>query len=209
LEFAVTAIVTMLVITDPLGNVPFFLALTEGLGVQEQHRIALRAVMVAAVVLLAFAFLGQPLLTALGITLEAFRIAGGILLFLVSVDMVFARQSGIRSVTNAESREAEARSDVAIFPLAVPLIAGPGAITSVLLLMGEARGSWLNMGVVIAVVLAVLALGLLLLNLGARLMHRLGVTGVNVIGRISGIILSALAVQFILDGLRDVQPALF
>lgn len=209
MEFAVTAIVTMLVITDPLGNVPFFLALTEGLGVQEQHRIALRAVMVAAVVLLAFAFLGQPLLTALGITLEAFRIAGGILLFLVSVDMVFARQSGIRSVTNAESREAEARSDVAIFPLAVPLIAGPGAITSVLLLMGEARGSWLNMGVVIAVVLAVLALGLLLLNLGARLMHRLGVTGVNVIGRISGIILSALAVQFILDGLRDVQPALF
>jgi len=209
LEFVVTAVVTLLVITDPLGNVPFFLALTDGMDAGERDRVARRAVTIAAGVLLAFAFVGQPLLTALGITLPAFRIAGGILLFLVSVDMVFARQSGIRSVTNAESREAEARTDVAIFPLAVPLIAGPGAITSVLLLMGEARQSWLNMGVVIVMLLAVLGFGLLLLHLGTRLMHRLGVTGVNVIGRISGIILSALAVQFILDGLRDVQPALF
>ena len=204
LNFAVTTIITFYVILDPLGNVPIFLGLTEGTDHGQRRKVAVRAVTVAAIVLLAFGLVGQPLLHFLGISLPAFRIAGGVLLFLVSVDMVFARQSGIRSVTNIESREAEFRSDVAVFPLGVPLIAGPGAITSVLLLMGQARGEIERQALVLVLLLAMLAFSLLLLLVGSRLMDRLGVTGINVIGRISGIILAALAVQYIIDGLKSV-----
>ena len=204
LEFAATTFVTFLVILDPLGTVPIFLGLTADRPHAERQQAARRAIVTAAAVLIVFAVAGQPLLHLLGISLPAFRIAGGSLLFLLSIDMVFAHQSGIRSVTNVESKEAAERADVAIFPLAVPLIAGPGAITSVLLMMNEAHGSWDRQAVVLALMLIVLFISFLLLIMGSRLMERIGVTGVNVVGRVAGIILAALAVQFIVDGVKGV-----
>src|SRR5262249_48317584 len=126
LEFAGTVFVTFLVIIDPVGVLPLFVALTHRQGRELRRRTAMRAIVVAAITLAVFALAGQPLLRLLGITLPAFRIAGGILLLLLSIDMVFARKSGIRWTTAAETEEAEESVDVAVFPLAIPLIAGPG-----------------------------------------------------------------------------------
>jgi multiple antibiotic resistance protein len=153
-------------------------------------------------VLYVFAFIGEQLLTALGVTLAAFRIAGGVLLFLVAIDMVLARQSGLRSTTSSEDEEARKRHDVAVFPLAVPLIAGPGAIASVMLLMEEAEGSWLARGIVLGLLAAILLVGYVCLLVAGRIVGLLGVTGTNVVGRVLGIVLAALAVQFIIDGVR-------
>ena len=130
--------------------------------------------------------------------------AGGLLLLLLSIDMVFARQSGIRSTTDAETEEAEDSTDVAVFPLAIPLIAGPGAMTSIILLMGQTKGDFILQTIVIALMLFVLGLCLLALLFAVRVMERLGVTGINVIGRVFGVVLAALAVQYILDGLTEV-----
>jgi multiple antibiotic resistance protein len=150
------------------------------------------------------AVIGQIVLRFLGIGLPAFRMAGGLLLLLLSIDMVFARQSGIRSTTDAETEEAEDSTDVAVFPLAIPLIAGPGAMTSIILLMGQTKGDFILQTIVIALMLFVLGLCLLALLFAVRVMERLGVTGINVIGRVFGVVLAALAVQYILDGLTEV-----
>src|SRR5262249_25265847 len=135
LDVALTAFVTFFVIIDPIGTVPLFVGLTPMNSAVERRAIALRAVLIAAVVLLAFTILGRPLLHYLNVSLPAFRIAGGALLFMVAADMVMAKaHSGIRQTTPEEDREASQRHDVTVFPLAVPLIAGPGAITTVILL---------------------------------------------------------------------------
>src|ERR1700736_7040575 len=136
-EFAATVFITFLVIIDPVGTVPLFAALTQRQSKELRRRTATRSISVAAITLLVIALVGQIVLGFLGIGLPAFRIAGGLLLLLLSIDMVFARQSGIRSTTAAETEEAEDSTDVAVFPLAVPLIAGPGAMTSIILLMGQ------------------------------------------------------------------------
>jgi MarC family integral membrane protein len=136
------------------------------------------------------------------------RIAGGLLLLLLSIDMVFARQSGIRSTTETETEEAAESADVAIFPLAVPLIAGPGAITSIILLMERAESDLILQAIVIALMLSVLGLCLAALLFAAPLMDRLGVTGINVIGRVFGIVLAALAVQYIIDGTTEAMTNL-
>src|SRR5215467_6558676 len=141
LEFAATVFVTFLVIIDPVGTLPLFVALTHRQSRDQRRRTAIRSIVVAAVTLAVFAVAGQLLLRLLGITLPAFRIAGGILLLLLSIDMVFARKSGIRWTTAAETEEAEESIDVAVFPLAIPLIAGPGALTSVILLMLSEKGA--------------------------------------------------------------------
>ena len=204
LEFAATIFVTFLVIIDPVGMLPLFVALTHRQGKDQRRRTATRAIAVAAITLAVFAVAGQLLLRLLGITLPAFRIAGGILLLLLSIDMVFARHSGIRWTTDAETEEAEESVDVAVFPLAIPLIAGPGALTSVILLMGRAHGDVLLQAIVISVMLLVLGLCLLSFLFGLPLMDRLGVTGINVVGRVFGVVLAALAVQNVLDGATEV-----
>src|SRR5262249_27669738 len=165
---------------------------------------AIRSIAVAAATLAVFALVGQPLLRLLGITLPAFRIAGGILLLLLSIDMVFARKSGIRWTTAAETEEAEESVDVAVFPLAIPLIAGPGALTSVILLMGRAHGDIMLQAVVIGLMLLVLGLCLVSFLFALPLMDRLGVTGINVVDRVFGVVLAALAVQAVLDGATEV-----
>ena len=201
-EFAITAFVTLFVIVDPVGNVPFFVALTPHATAEERMRIALRANLVAAALLMIFGFAGHWILEGLGIGLPAFRIGGGILLLLLAIEMVFARQSGLRSTTSGEDEEAAHRLDVAVFPLAVPLIAGPGALASILLLMGDAAGSLVQRGVLVAVLGAVFVANFATLVLGTRILARIGVTGINVLTRVFGVVLTALAVQFIIDGAK-------
>jgi multiple antibiotic resistance protein len=151
--------------------------------------------------LLFFAIGGHYLLNAMGISLNAFRIAGGVLLFLLAIDMVFARESGLRSTTEGERSEAEHSNDISVFPLAIPLLAGPGAMTTLVLLLGEAQGDNLLIGIVFATLALVLITTLIALIFASEILSLMGRTGTNVISRVLGLLLAALAIQFILDGL--------
>jgi multiple antibiotic resistance protein len=208
IEFAATAFVTLVVIIDPVGTLPIFVALTHRQERERRRRTATTSIAVAAITLVILALAGGIVLRLLGIGLPALRIAGGLLLLLLSIDMVFARQSGIRSTTETETEEAAESADVAIFPLAIPLIAGPGAITSIILLMERAESDLILQAIVIALMLSVLGLCLAALLFAAPLMDRLGVTGINVIGRVFGIVLAALAVQYIIDGTTEAMTNL-
>ena len=197
----------LFVVIDPVGLAPMFAALTHGGSPAYKRRMAIKGTALAAVVLLVFVVTGDALLRALGISLAAFRIAGGVLLFLLAIDMVFARHSGLRSTTVREQEEAEQKKDISVFPLAIPLIAGPGAMTTVLLTVASdshTLGASLTLLAVLALVL-LLTLGSLLL--APRIMQLMGETGANVITRILGIVLAALAIQFVLDGLGTGLPA--
>ncbi|MSO88585.1 MAG: MarC family protein [Rhodospirillaceae bacterium] len=196
-------LIALLVIIDPVGISAIFVGLTRGLPDAERRRTALRGILIAGIVLLVFAFLGEFLLRVLGITLPAFKIAGGVLLFLLATDMVFARQTGLRSMTAAEDREAESKSDISVFPLAIPLIAGPGAMTSVVLLMSRLRGDPIGQAGFIMVLMVALCLTLVALLFASRMVSLLGVTGTNVVSRTLGIVLAALAVQFLVDGTME------
>ena len=195
--------ITLMVVLDPVGTSAVFAALTPDMDKRQRRYTAEKAVMLSTLILVTFAFVGAKLLTALGVSLPAFRIAGGLMLFFLAIDMVFARPSGFRSSTAAENREAEERHDITVFPLAFPLIAGPGAMTTVVLLMGRANGNPLQVISVLGVLLAVLLIVLVLLYTAGAVRKMLGVTGSNVITRVLGIILAALAVQFVLDGLVE------
>jgi len=203
-DAAIAAFVTFFVTIDPIGVAPIFVALTGHATAHERRGMALRAPAIAALILLVFAVVGNAFLGWLGVSLAAVRIAGGALLFLLSIDMVLARRSGLRATTAAEDAEAIDREDPTVFPLAIPLIAGPGAITSVILLIGRYQGDVTMQGLVVAVMLAVIGLMLLSLLMAARITRLLGVTGVNVLSRVLGIVLAALAVQLIIDGVDGV-----
>jgi multiple antibiotic resistance protein len=208
LETAFTAFVTFFVILDPPGTAAVFAAMTRNLAEPHRRAMARRATIMAASMLFAFALFGKALLGALGIGLPAFRIGGGMLLFLLAADMVFARQSGLRSTTPVEDAEAAAREDITVFPLAFPLIAGPGAMTSVVLMMGVAGSDPWRALVVLLTLALVMAILLAMLLSAGRLLKVLGFTGAHVVGRVLGIILAALAAQFILDGILQAMPAL-
>ena len=194
--------IILFVVIDPIGLAPMFAALTYGDSEAYKRRMALKGTALAALVLFVFMLAGSGLLKALGISLPAFRIAGGILLFLLAIDMVFARHSGLRSTTASEQQEAEQKKDIAVFPLAIPLIAGPGAITTLLLMTGPGQDSIARLALVSAVLLGVLLLTLMSLLFAGRLMAWLGETGANVVTRVLGIVLAALAMQFVLDGMN-------
>ncbi|MBI4083835.1 MAG: NAAT family transporter [Candidatus Lambdaproteobacteria bacterium] len=196
------AFVTLFVVLDPIGLAPVFMALVRAGNPAYQRRMADHAVLLASGVLVVFALAGNWLMDWLGVGLAAFRAAGGVLLFLLAVDMLFARSSGLRSTTEQEQAEAGSKGDISVFPLAIPLIAGPGAMTSMLLLMGEARPLPLKMLGLLGVLAAVLLLVWLSLRTAPRITGLLGITGANVVSRVLGIVLAALAAQFILDGLR-------
>ncbi len=185
-----------------------FVALTANHAPAERRRIARRGVAIAAAVLVGFELIGELLLGALGIGLPAFRVAGGVLLLLLSIEMVMVKHSGLRSTTDSEERESGQRADISVFPLAIPLVAGPGAMTSVVLLMGATGGDRGKMALVLLQLVLVLALTLACF-LGAGTVQRLlGVTGVNVVTRVSGLLLAALAVQFMIDGILAVVAGL-
>lgn len=194
--------IILFVVVDPVGLAPMFAALTHDTTPADRRQTALRGTLIAGVILILFVLLGDALLRVLGIGVPAFQIAGGILLFLLAVDMVFARHSGLRSTTEREQKEAEHRKDISVFPLAIPLIAGPGALTTVLLMVGEQGDDPFVLGVALAVVVAVLALTLLALLFAPRLLRLIGETGANVVSRVLGIVLAALAAQYVLDGLQ-------
>ena len=194
--YMITALVTMFVVIDPIGIAPLFLALTQGMTPRQRRRIAIRATLTAAFVLALFAFFGEAVLGFVGISMPAFRIAGGILLFLTALDMLFERRTKRR-----EGRtEAEEFNDPSVFPLAIPLMAGPGAIASVILLIGEKPGGEGLLTVLVITALTLLVMALILMA-SSYLDRVIGKTGIDVITRILGMLLAALSVQFVLDGL--------
>lgn len=197
------SLIIMLVVIDPVAVAPVFAALTQGESAAAKRRAAIRGTSIAGIILVVFALAGGALLDALGIGMPAFQIAGGALLFLLAVDMVFARHSGLRSTTEREQREAETKKDISVFPLAIPLIAGPGALTSVLLMVGEQGDDPVVVGIVLVVIVIVLLATLVSLLASARIMAFMGETGANVVSRVLGVVLAALAVQFMLNGWHE------
>lgn len=201
LETAVVAFTTFFATIGPIDIAVVFAAMTPTAVPSFRRAMALRGTLVAALILLVFALGGDFLLRSLGISLAALRVAGGILLLLIGIDMVFARTSGGTSTTSEEASEAKIRQDISVFPLATPLIAGPGAMGAAILLMANVKGNIGAEFIVIGALLAVLLLTLILLLVATRVQQLFGVTGMHVVSRIFGVLLTALAVQFMFDGL--------
>lgn len=203
--FLITAFVTLFVIIDPIGMTPLFVALTRGMNPARRRAIAIRACLTSALLLVVFAAFGEAVLGFVGISMPAFRIAGGLLLFLTALDMLFERR-GQRRKGQADAAEEDEGDDPSIFPIAIPLIAGPGAIATVILLAGQRPGleglAW-----VIGVMLLVIALVFVMFLMAGYLERALGKVGINVVTRLLGMLLAALAVQFVLDGLRGIGVA--
>jgi multiple antibiotic resistance protein len=206
LTYFVSALVTLIVVVDPVGLVPTFLAVTHGSSQEERRGIALRACLIAGAILAGTALLGNWLLNVLSITIPAFWIAGGLLLFSVAYEMVLGIRIG-RQSKQAEDAIEERFTDVAAFPLAIPLMAGPGAITATLLLAGQARTDPLLLAVLLGTVLLAVAACLVAFFVATRIDRLLGITGNVVLSRLLGVLLAALAVQFIIDGVRAVLPS--
>lgn len=204
-ELVATAFATLFVAFGPVETAAVFGALTAGVHRPERFRLAWRSTLISGAVLLVFAICGQALLAALHVSLDAFRVAGGILLLLQATDLIFAHPTGLSSLTPGEAREAEGPGDIAIFPLAFPLIAGPASLTAVVLLMGQARGDLAASAVVLAALAACLVLTFLGMVFTEVLQRLLRETGANVIARLAGVILAALAIQFIFDGVRGAR----
>ncbi|SFS09077.1 MarC family protein [Yoonia litorea] len=196
----ITAFTTLFIIIDPPGLAPVFIALTQGMSAAQRRAIALRAFLVAAALMMLFLFTGEAVLEFIGISMDAFRIAGGILLFLTALDMLFQKRQARREESAAEG-QAEHHDDPSVFPLALPLIVGPGAITTVILLAGQSEGA-ADLFAVAAVVLSVLVIVFLAFLAAPAIERILGKTGLNIVTRVLGMLLAALAVQFVLDGLR-------
>jgi len=204
LEQSLKFFVVLFVVVEPISLIPLFTGLTAGASTSYKRRMALKAVTISALILLVFALGGAAFLQLMGISLEAFRIFGGLLLFLLALEMVFARESGTRTSSD-EAAESRRRADISVFPLAFPFIAGPGALATILLWFGRIQlpgQAGLFAGLIAAAAL-VLAIVLALLWIAEPLMRVIGVTGANVASRLLGVILGALAVQFVLDGLRQ------
>lgn len=206
LRFSLTAFVTLLVVVDPPGVVPIFVALTEGADAAKRRATVRRAVVVALLVALFFLFAGRSLLSYLGVTIHAFAISGGVLLFATALPMLFGHRPGLQAPEPKE--HPMAAEDPAIFPLAIPLLSGPGAIATILLLTSQASG-YIGRFVALALVVAlVYGVALVTLQLGGSLMARIGEGKLHIVTRVMGIILAALAVQFILNGITAYYDAL-
>jgi multiple antibiotic resistance protein len=206
MEFVVSALVTLIVVVDPVGLVPTFIGITHGLPAKARRSVALRASLIAALVLIGAALVGEWLLRALSISLPAFRIAGGLLLFSIASEMVFGLRTQRQSQTAEQAIDERVRN-IAAFPLAIPLMAGPGAITAAVLLAGRSNGDLFRLGLLIAVIVAVILACLAAFLLAGRIAQLFGVTGNIVLSRLLGVLLAALAVQFVVDGVRALLAA--
>jgi multiple antibiotic resistance protein len=195
----IAAFTTLFIIIDPMGLAPIFLALTSGMTKAQRRAIAIRSCLIGGALMLAFLFLGEALLGFIGISMPAFRIAGGVLLFLTALEMLFQKRQARRE---DNATEVETHDDPSVFPLAMPLIVGPGAITTVILLAGRANGA-ADLAAVAAVMFTVLASVFVAFLLAPYLERLLGKTGINILTRLLGMLLAALAVQFILDGVSQ------
>jgi multiple antibiotic resistance protein len=199
-QFALVCFTSILFLVDPIAVVPTFLAITQDESVEERRATAWRACVAAAILLVVFAAAGNLIFRAFGITLPAFRIAGGAILWLVAMDML--RGERRTQEGPAEIDEGRAKDDVALTPLAMPMLAGPGAISTVMVLSGQAR-SPARAAVVYASILVTLVISWIMLRVGDRVMSRFGQTGIRVITRIMGLLLAAVAVQFVITGVRE------
>jgi multiple antibiotic resistance protein len=201
IELFVSAFITFFVVIDPPGCAPIYASLTKGANAAQRRNMAIRAALVATGILLVFALFGEQLLSALHIELNSFRIAGGIMLFLIAIDMVFEKRTERREERAQKIIETPEIEDVSVFPMAMPMIAGPGSIASVMLLMSQNEGLE-NSLVILAALGAVLVLTLIALLAAGPLMRVLGAQAEAVITRLLGVLLGALAAQFVIDGLR-------
>ncbi len=195
------ALATFFATVGPADIAFIFAALTKDNSAGERLKFATRGVLIATFILLMFAFLGNQILDLFGITIPALRTGGGILLLLIGIDMVFARHSGGTSTTNKEDAESRRRDDISVFPMAMPLLAGPGSISAVILLTTGSTTEtefWL----VLAGLLSIMALTWVMLLMATPIQRLLGFTGLSVVSRIVGILLVALAVQFVFDGIK-------
>jgi len=199
MDYLLHALVTLFVTVDPIGLAPMFMVLTAGFGPVSRRQTAIRASVTAGAILIAFALIGDPLIGFLGISLAAFRIAGGLLLFVIAFEMVFERRIERKAVTAEKVSSFEDSRSIAIFPLAIPLTSGPGAISATILLASQA-GTLVGVLVLIAAIIAMIAACLVVFLLAGRIEHVLGETGRLVVSRLLGVILAALAVQFVADG---------
>ncbi len=205
LDYAVSALLTLFVVVDPIGLVPTYLAVTEGLPRAARTSVAMRASLIAGAILIGAALVGNWLLDTLEISLVAFRIAGGLLLFATASEMVFGVRMRRESQTAEEAAEEHVR-DIAAFPLAIPLLAGPGAITACLLLAGRAEGRVILLGILVGVVVLIAVFCFVSFILAERISRLLGRTGNIVLSRLLGVLLAALAVQYVVDGIRAIFP---
>ena len=207
IELFTTAFITLAVIIDPPGCAPIFASLTAGTDSLHRRRMAVRSALVAWGILVFFALLGEPLLRTLGISLSAFRLAGGIMLFMIALDMVFERRTERREERAEEIKGTPEAEDISVFPMAIPMIAGPGSIASIMLLTARADGP-IQDAIVLTALTLVLLLTLAALLLAGPLMKLIGAKLEAMITRILGVILAALAAQFVLDGLERILPGL-
>ena len=206
LDFIVSALVTLFVVVDPIGLVPAFIGITGGLPRSARRQVALRASLIAFVILGGAALIGDWLLRTLSISLPAFRIAGGLLLFSIASEMVFGVRIARQSETAEHAIEERVRN-VAAFPLAIPLMAGPGAITATVLLSGRASGDPLRYALLLGIIATIMLACLIAFLLASRIERLLGATGNTVLSRLLGVLLAALAVQFVIDGVRAVMAS--
>jgi multiple antibiotic resistance protein len=198
--FTIRAFVTFFTIIDPVGLAPVVIALTANLNDAQRSTIVTRAVIISAIIIAFFALVGRFLLDRLGISLYAFNMAGGALLFLVAVDMLFGRPSGVRE-TKTEQEEAATREDISVFPLAIPMIAGPGTIATTILYVDLATPNIFDLLSVAAAIISALFVAWLVMRSSMWIIRHVGRTGILVLSRILGILLAALAIQFILNGI--------
>jgi len=206
-ELFTTAFITLLVIIDPPGCAPIFASLTSGTDKVHRRRMAIRSSLVAWGILLFFALFGEPLLSHMGISLSAFRLAGGIMLFMIALEMVFEKRTERREERAKEIEGTPEAEDISVFPMAIPMIAGPGSIASVMLLNARADGMTETL-IVLGAMTAVIVLTLVSLLAAGPLMRFVGAKVEAMITRILGVILAALAAQFVLDGLERSLPGL-
>ncbi|MEG3177807.1 MarC family protein [Sphingomonas sp. RB3P16] len=201
IELYISSLITFFVVIDPPGCAPIYAGLSSGASPANRRAMAIRAVLVAAAILFAFAAFGEVLLKSLGISLDSFRIAGGIMLFLIALEMVFEKRTERREDRAAKVAATPEVEDVSIFPMAMPMIAGPGSIASVMLLMSRNHGIE-PIAVVLAALATILALTLAALLAAGPIMRVLGAKIEAVITRLLGVLLAALAVQFVIDGIK-------
>lgn len=201
IELYVSSLITFFVVIDPPGCAPIYAGLTSGASAPQRRAMAFRAVLVASAILLVFALFGEALLKGLGISLASFRIAGGIMLFLIALEMVFEKRTERREDRAAKIAATPEVEDVSIFPMAMPMIAGPGSIASVMLLMGRTQGLEASL-VILGSLATILLLTLIALLAAGPIMRVLGAKIEAVITRLLGVLLAALAVQFVIDGIK-------
>ena len=208
LDYISAALVTLLVTLDPVALAPIFVSLTRGMNASERRRVALRASLIAFGILAFFGLGGEVLLRLLGVGIPAFRISGGLLLFWIAFEMVFERRNERKQHTADIAITEDHIRNVAAFPLAIPLMAGPGAITAVILLAGRADGNVVALGALIGLIALGVLSCFLVFSAADRVSHWLGVTGNVVLTRLLGVILAGLAVQFIINGIESLlRPA--